>query len=124
MRGCRGGAKPDGVCCVVGTLASGFAAERNTTSDLIYTDSDIYGAPDEAGRNIQYFWEAFPAGAGPTHRTTYLFSYLDAGARRALPCRVSPYASFTQSPVHPVFTDSLSAQTESPLPRTIASGIR
>eukprot|EP00892_Ulva_mutabilis_P010734 jgi/Ulvmu1/8032/UM004_0269.1 len=82
VRQVRRGEKPDGVCCVVGTLASGFPEEANTTSDLIYTNSGICGSPDDASSNIQYFWEAFPAGAGPTHRTTYLFSYLDAEPSR------------------------------------------
>jgi len=27
---------------------------------------------------LQFFWEAFPAGSGPTDRTTYMFAYLDA----------------------------------------------
>lgn len=76
---CRHGTKPDGVCCVVGSLARGFPAEANRSSDLIYTDQDIEF--DEAGRpKAQYFWEAFPAGSGPTDRTTYMFAYLDAGA--------------------------------------------
>ena len=25
---------------------------------------------------MQYFWEAFPASASPTQRTTYLFTYM------------------------------------------------
>ena len=31
---------------------------------------------------LQYFWEAFPAGSGPTDRTTYCFTYLDAEPHR------------------------------------------
>lgn len=27
---------------------------------------------------LQYFWEAFPAGSGKQDRTTYLFTYMDA----------------------------------------------
>lgn len=62
----------------MGTLASGFPEELNRSSDLIYTNTDIQPVND--GQEVtQYFWEAFPAGAGPGHRTTYLFSYLDAG---------------------------------------------
>ena len=30
----------------------------------------------------QYFWEAFPASSGPTDRTTYMFSYMDAEESR------------------------------------------
>lgn len=29
---------------------------------------------------LQFFWEAFPASTGPSDRTTYLFTYLDAQA--------------------------------------------
>ncbi|KAK9803372.1 hypothetical protein WJX72_000257 [[Myrmecia] bisecta] len=32
--------------------------------------------------DTQYFWEAFPAGSGPTDRTTYMFSYMDAQPTR------------------------------------------
>lgn len=31
---------------------------------------------------LQYFWEAFPAGSGPTDRTTYMFTYMDAAPYR------------------------------------------
>lgn len=31
----------------------------------------------------QFFWEAFPASSGPSDRTTYMFTYLDAQASRA-----------------------------------------
>jgi hypothetical protein len=34
----------------------------------------------------QLFWEAFPAGTGPTDRTTYMFTYLDAGACHSKCC--------------------------------------
>jgi hypothetical protein len=27
---------------------------------------------------LQYFWEAFPAGSGPSDRTSYMFTYMDA----------------------------------------------
>ncbi len=70
----RWGTKPDGVCLVVGTMASGFPPERNTTGDVIATASDL-----DLARSLQYFWEAFPAGSGgPGDRTTYMFTYLDA----------------------------------------------
>lgn len=42
--------------------------------------------PDAAVPNVQYFWEAFPSGSGPTDRTTYLFTYIDADPGR---CSVS-----------------------------------
>jgi hypothetical protein len=75
----RAGQKPDGVCCVVGSLAYGFPEELNQSSDLIYSHTDILGSPDQPDSNLQFFWEAFPTGAGPTHRTTYMFCYMDAG---------------------------------------------
>lgn len=30
----------------------------------------------------QYFWEAFPAASGPSDRTTYMFTYIDAAPYR------------------------------------------
>jgi hypothetical protein len=60
-------------------MASGFPEESNKSSDLIYSHSHIIGSPGQADSNLQYFWEAFPAGSGPTHRTTYMFAYMDAG---------------------------------------------
>lgn len=89
---CRGGAKPDGVCCVVGSMASGFPEEANKSSDLIYSHSHITGSPQQADSNLQYFWEAFPAGSGPTHRTTYMFAYMDAGAAAQCTCQL--YVAF------------------------------
>lgn len=81
VRQVRHGRKPDGVCLVVGTSARGFAPEKNTTGDVIYTAGP--SAPpvttSHAGlHNLQTFWEAFPAGSGPGDRTTYMFSYMDA----------------------------------------------
>jgi len=70
VRQARGGRKPDAVCLVVGTCATGFPA--NNTGDLIATFTPIQN-------QCQYFWEAFPARDG---RTTYLFTYLDADGRR------------------------------------------
>lgn len=61
-------------------MASGFPEAGNKSSDLIYSHSHITGSPQQADSNLQYFWEAFPAGAGPTARTTYMFAYMDAGA--------------------------------------------
>jgi flavin-dependent dehydrogenase len=37
---------------------------------------------DKGSSHIQYFWEAFPASDGPSHRTTYMFAYLDADPAR------------------------------------------
>ena len=75
----RGPVEPDGVCIVVGGCARGFHSKNNTYSDLIYTDTPItsnMGATKDT--SLQYFWEAFPTGSGPTDRTTYLFTYMDA----------------------------------------------
>ena len=62
----RNGQKPDAVCLVVGTCATGFPP--NQTGDLIASFTPIVN-------QCQYFWEAFPARSG---RTTYLFTYVDA----------------------------------------------
>ncbi|XP_010928223.1 uncharacterized protein [Elaeis guineensis] len=69
----RSGRKPDGVCLVVGTCSRGF--NENTSSDIIFSNSSVKKVRDS---EVQYFWEAFPAGSGPTDRTTYLFTYTDA----------------------------------------------
>ena len=66
----RAGKKPDAVCLVVGTCATGY--EQNTSGDLIVSFTPIQ-------KQCQYFWEAFPARDG---RTTYLFTYLDAHPSR------------------------------------------
>lgn len=80
VRQVRHGQTPEGVCLVVGTLSRGFDTAANTTSDVIFTDSDIEASAGDAnGGRVQYFWEAFPAGSGPTDRTTYMFAYMDAG---------------------------------------------
>jgi flavin-dependent dehydrogenase len=74
----RHGVKPDGVCLVVGTSASGFPAECNAYGDIIATASALeFGGPEGASP-MQLFWEAFPASSGPTDRTTYMFTYVDA----------------------------------------------
>ncbi|PSB42244.1 FAD-dependent oxidoreductase [Chamaesiphon polymorphus] len=62
----RAGVKPEGICLVVGSCATGF--ERNETGDIFATITPIQN-------QCQYFWEAFPARDG---RTTYLFTYMDA----------------------------------------------
>lgn len=67
----RSGRKPDGVCVVVGSCARGFT--NNSTSDVIYSSSL---ARKVGSSDAQLFWEAFPAGSGPTDRTTYMFTYL------------------------------------------------
>ncbi|KAF5741419.1 hypothetical protein HS088_TW10G00416 [Tripterygium wilfordii] len=68
----RCGRKPDGVCLVVGSCARGF--NDNSSSDVIYSSSSIKKVGDT---EVQYFWEAFPAGSGPTDRTTYMFTYVE-----------------------------------------------
>ncbi|MGI0490336.1 FAD-binding oxidoreductase [Alkalinema pantanalense CENA528] len=65
-RQARNGQKPDAVCLVVGTCATGYP--DNPAGDLIASFTPIQN-------QCQYFWEAFPARDG---RTTYLFTYLDA----------------------------------------------
>ncbi|XP_004309453.1 PREDICTED: uncharacterized protein LOC101301060 [Fragaria vesca subsp. vesca] len=68
----RSGRKPDGVCLVVGSCARGF--KNNSDSDVIYSSSSV----KKVGASVaQFFWEAFPAGSGPTDRTTYMFTYVD-----------------------------------------------
>jgi flavin-dependent dehydrogenase len=84
----RRGVKPDGVCAVVGSCASGFDNETNILGDIIYTNSMI----QDKGENgmLQYFWEAFPVGIGRNGKepgssdtkTTYMFTYMDANEKR------------------------------------------
>jgi lycopene cyclase CruP len=62
----RAGAKPEGICLVVGSCATGF--NQNETGDIFTSITPIQN-------QCQYFWEAFPARDG---RTTYLFTYMDA----------------------------------------------
>lgn len=66
----RQGKSPDAICLVVGTCATGFAA--NQAGDLLVSFTPIQN-------QCQYFWEAFPARDG---RTTYLFTYIDAQPSR------------------------------------------
>ncbi|KAF8414138.1 hypothetical protein HHK36_002137 [Tetracentron sinense] len=68
----RSGRKPDGVCLVVGSCSRGF--KENLTSDVIFSSSSVKKVGDS---KVHYFWEAFPAGSGPTDRTTYMFTYVD-----------------------------------------------
>uniref|UniRef100_A0A7N0TBK4 Lycopene beta-cyclase n=1 Tax=Kalanchoe fedtschenkoi TaxID=63787 RepID=A0A7N0TBK4_KALFE len=68
----RQGRKPDGFCLVVGSCCRGF--KDNTTSDVIYSSSSVKMVGES---KAHYFWEAFPAGSGPSDRTTYLFTYID-----------------------------------------------
>eukprot|EP00549_Striatella_unipunctata_P022022 CAMPEP_0118699942 /NCGR_PEP_ID=MMETSP0800-20121206/16243_1 /TAXON_ID=210618 ORGANISM="Striatella unipunctata, Strain CCMP2910" /NCGR_SAMPLE_ID=MMETSP0800 /ASSEMBLY_ACC=CAM_ASM_000638 /LENGTH=1167 /DNA_ID=CAMNT_0006600343 /DNA_START=1 /DNA_END=3505 /DNA_ORIENTATION=+ len=84
----RYGMKPDGICCVVGSCASGFDSKSNLMGDIIYTNSMI----QDKGINgkLQYFWETFPVGIGrdgkepgtSDTKTTYMFTYLDADEQR------------------------------------------
>jgi lycopene cyclase CruP len=66
----RRGAKPEGICLVVGTCGRGFPQDNQADLMTSFT-------PSRSG--YQYFWEAFPAQDG---RTTYLFTYLDAQPER------------------------------------------
>ena len=66
VRQARQGQKPDAVCLVVGSCATGFP--NNNSGDLIVSFTPLQ-------HQCQYFWEAFPAHDG---RTTYLFTYVDA----------------------------------------------
>lgn len=81
VRQARWGQKPDGMCLVVGTVGRGFDPRRNQSSDVICTASDVQPAGARVS-DTQYFWEAFPAGSGPTDRTTYMFTYMDASPAR------------------------------------------
>ncbi|KAL7560056.1 hypothetical protein ACA910_016118 [Epithemia clementina (nom. ined.)] len=85
----RFGKKPDGICAVVGTCASGFDPKTNLNGDIIYTNTAIQDKGRQGGR-MQYFWEAFPVGIGRNGKapgtsdtkTTYMFTYMDAHQRR------------------------------------------
>mmetsp|Transcript_34903 Transcript_34903/g.98967 ORF Transcript_34903/g.98967 Transcript_34903/m.98967 type:complete len:622 (-) Transcript_34903:425-2290(-) len=76
----RWGKKPDGMCLVVGCCARGPWPD-NGYADIIATDSPMQPRDAEV-TNLQYFWEAFPAGTHPQDRTTYMFTYLDAEPHR------------------------------------------
>jgi lycopene cyclase CruP len=62
----RAGVKPEGICLVVGSCATGYPPNET---------GDIFAAITPIEHQCQYFWEAFPARDG---RTTYLFTYMDA----------------------------------------------
>jgi lycopene cyclase CruP len=74
--------RPDAVCMVVGSCCRAHPGHDpfpdNTSGDLIYSFT-----PASSSNRLQYLWEAFPSDAG-SNRTTYLFTYLDADARRAI----------------------------------------
>lgn len=79
----RFGMKPDGVCAVVGSCASGYDAKTNLVGDIIYTNTEIKDVGKEC--KLQYFWEAFPVGIGTEGglnpgesdvKTTYMFTYM------------------------------------------------
>lgn len=84
----RYGMKPDGICAVVGSCASGYEKETNLIGDIIYTNTEM----QDKGENgmLQYFWEAFPVGIGRNGnapgssdvKTTYMFTYMDANEKR------------------------------------------
>lgn len=84
----RHGLKPDGVCAVVGSCASGYDPKTNLIGDLIYTNQKI--VDKGANGKLQYFWEAFPVGIGKSGlepgasgtKTTYMFTYMDAHQHR------------------------------------------
>jgi len=78
-RQARSGQQPDGICIVVGTMASGFAPETNTYADLLYSNTPTI---DKGQSQVHWFWEAFPASSGKEDRTTYLFMYCDAKPER------------------------------------------
>jgi flavin-dependent dehydrogenase len=80
VRQARWGRRPDGVCLVVGSCARGFDAAANVGGDVIATVGPMERGED--GLAQQLFWEAFPAGSGPSDRTTYMFTYADADPAR------------------------------------------
>lgn len=69
VRQVRWGARPDGVCLVVGGCASGFDAARNATADVICTVADAAPLEAQGGAPLQMFWEAFPSSESPDSRT-------------------------------------------------------
>jgi hypothetical protein len=84
----RNGMKPDGVCAVVGSCASGYDPKTNVVGDIIYTNTEIQ---DVGASKNQYFWETFPVGIGiegglkpgeSDVKTTYMFTYMDADEKR------------------------------------------
>ena len=62
--------------------APGKGQTRSSSAgDVIYTFTPTHGR-DSPLPNLQLFWEAFPSGSGPSDRTTYMFTYIDADSRR------------------------------------------
>ncbi|BDA41128.1 hypothetical protein COCOBI_01-7830 [Coccomyxa sp. Obi] len=74
VRQMRGSSRPDGMCLVVGSCATGFPAEQNKFGDFMRTVTD-------AEDDLQLFWQAFPAQGGAA-RTTYMFTYADCAKQR------------------------------------------
>ncbi|KAJ1264957.1 hypothetical protein BS78_08G040400 [Paspalum vaginatum] len=72
VRQIRSGRKPDGMCLAVGACARGF--EKNTTGDFIFSSSSVNRVGNSG---VHLIWQAFPAGSGPSDRTTYMFTYVD-----------------------------------------------
>ena len=83
----QNGNKPDSICVIVGTTASGYDPNTNKVGDLTYTNMGIQDKGDDG--KYQYFWQSFPVGVKPTvkggsaTKTTYLYTYLDAEQYRA-----------------------------------------
>jgi lycopene cyclase CruP len=77
VKAARPPSKPDGICLVVGTCASGFPPSANAGGgDFLRSVDDASPADD-----VSWLWEAFPAEGGAA-RTTYMFAYMDADRRR------------------------------------------
>ncbi|KAK9844003.1 hypothetical protein WJX81_001672 [Elliptochloris bilobata] len=72
-RQARRGAKPDSVVLMVGCCASGLPPAP--AADLLYAFTEL-----DRARQLQYFFEAFPARDG---LTTYMFAYTDPAPGRA-----------------------------------------
>lgn len=68
VRQARQGARPDGLCMVVGSCARGYPA---------CDTGDVLATLGPAQKGYQGFWEAFPARDG---RTTYRFAYADVAS--------------------------------------------
>ena len=49
---------------------------RCNTSGSPNPNPNPHPNPNPTPTQVQYFWEAFPASASPTQRTTYLFTYM------------------------------------------------
>uniref|UniRef100_A0A7S1XVK9 Squalene monooxygenase n=3 Tax=Phaeomonas parva TaxID=124430 RepID=A0A7S1XVK9_9STRA len=75
---------------------------------------DVAGGDALGSPRKQYFWEAFPAGSGEAHRTTYLFTYMDADEERpSLIDMLEDYWDLLpeyQREAHSAFRDGLSVE--------------